>query len=371
MERLFPRVIGYGPNDVPPPHEAPNGTVRLLIAPANYAGQGMQWARAARTLPGVGATNLHITPEAGAGFAADAIVPGRVAARSKRWGAAQWRAVHGFTHVLVEAERPIFGRRFGGDVRREVRAMLDAGLRVGFVSHGSDLRLPSRHAADSRWSPFRDDAWELRPVLESVAAENRRIIEEFGLPVFVATPELLADAPEASWLPNVVDPEAWASDAPMFSGPRLRVVHAPTNPVIKGTALVEPTVLRLQADGRLEYRRVETIPPARMRELYQASDVVLDQFRLGIYSTTSIEAMAAGRLVVADVSDAVLEHVSSIVGEAPPIVRADPDTLGDVLEDIADHPDRYRAVAERGPAFVRRAHSGAAAASVLRDFLVS
>ncbi|MFE6963816.1 hypothetical protein ACFVAJ_01805 [Agromyces sp. NPDC057679] len=368
-ERAFSRVIGYGPGDVPRPIQAPEGAVRLLIAPANYAAQGRRWARAAGRIPGVAAMNLQFTGPNG-GFAADASVPAGVVARSRRWSDGQWRAVRGFTHVLVEAERPILGRRFSGDVRREVRSMLDAGISVGFISHGSDLRLPSRHVADSEWSPFGDESWELRETLEAVAAENARIIDEFDLPVFVATPELLADAPGARWLPNLVEPDDWATDAPVLEAARVRVLHAPTNAVIKGSALVEPALERLQAEGLVDYARVEGVPAGEMRDRYAAADVVLDQFRLGIYSTTSIEAMAAGRLVVARLSDDVREHVASVVGEEPPIVQADPDSLEDVLRDIADRRAHYAAIAAAGPSFVRRAHGDEAAAAVLREFLV-
>ncbi len=369
-ERVFPRVIGYGPHDVPEPVVPPSGDIRLLVAPANYAGQGHEWARAARSLPGVSAMNLQFAVGSGLGFRADSAVPNAIVARSRRWSQRQWEAVRGFTHVLVEAERPILGRRFNGDVRREVQAMLDSGIRVAFVSHGSDLRLPSRHAADSPWSPFNDPTWELRSVLEEVASENQRVIEEFGLPVFVATPELLADVPTARWIPIIVEASEWETDAPVLDSPRLRVLHAPTNTVIKGTALIEPTVLELQSEGIVDYRRIEGVAPTRMRSLYSSADVVLDQFRLGIYATTSIEAMAAGRIVIAWLSEGVRAHISGIAGSDVPIVQADPDTLGSVLRDIVARPAHYAAIAARGPEFVRKVHSGNAAARAIRDFLL-
>ncbi len=370
IERAFSPIIGYGADDVPLPIDPPTGDVRLLVAPANYAGQGFEWARAARSLPGVGAMNLQIVAEAAAGFRTDATVSAAIAARSRRWGEGQWEAVRGFTHVLIEAERSILGRRFGGALRREVRAMLDAGLRVALVAHGSDLRLPSRHSADSSWSPFREADWGLRSALEALATENQQIIEEFDVPVFVATPDLLVDAPGATWLPNVVTPADWATIAPILNSPRLRVVHAPTNTVIKGTTLVEPTMLRMVSEDVIEYRRIEGVEPLQMRALYERADVVLDQFRLGIYSTTAIEAMAAGRIVIARLSNEVRDRASVAGGMEIPIVQADPDSLRDVLLDIVARPDHYSEIAARGPEFVRAAHSAPAAANALRGFLL-
>ena len=49
----------------------------------------------------------------------------------------------------------------------------------------------------------------------------------------------------------------------------------------------------------------EGIPWAEMRELVQSCDLVLDQFTTGSYGTFAVEAMAAGKPVVAYISDSV------------------------------------------------------------------
>lgn len=370
LERVFPQVIGYTTRDVPPPLDPPSTDVRLLIAPANSAGQGYAWARAADMLPRVGARNLFVLGRGGFPFAADATVGREVFQKSHRWGRRQAAAVcSGFTHVLVEAERPILGRHLGGDVRREHRALRDAGLTVGYISHGSDLRLPSRHAAREPWSPYRDRDWDDVARLERVAADNARLLGELGEPVYVATPELLDDMPQATWLPNCVDVARWRSSTPLFGGDRPRVVHAPTNTRIKGTELITPALDRLVADGVVDYERLPRVEPARMPAVYASADVVLEQFRLGIYSTTAIEAMASGRLVVGHISPGVRDAARQHAGMALPIVEATVDTLADVLRDIAEDPDRYAGVAGRGPAYVEAVHSTAAVARTLAGFV--
>lgn len=147
------------------------------------------------------------------------------------------------------------------------------------------------------------------------------------------------------------------------------VLHAPTNPLVKGTALIEPTVERLSADGIIDYQRIIKVPASEMPRRYAAADVVLDQFALGIYATTSIEAMAAGRLVMAHLHDQVREHILEVTGLEAPIVEATPDTIGEVLRDIAERPDHYREIAQRGPEYVDAVHNGVLAARVLSPFL--
>src|SRR5690606_24053401 len=147
------------------------------------------------------------------------------------------------------------------------------------------------------------------------------------------------------------------------------VMHAPTNPAVKGTALIEPSVQRLAAEGIIDYHRIIKVPAAEMPRKYEQADVVLDQFALGIYATTSIEAMAAGRLVVAHLHDQVREHIFNVTGLKAPVVEATPDTIGDVLRDVAARPDYYRAIAQRGPEYVEAVHNGELSARVIAPFL--
>lgn len=367
---LRPARSRFGFSDVPGSILAPRGDVRLYVAPANFAGQGHLWARAAERLPGVGAANMQVVGPEGFGFPSDYDVPQAVFASSRDWARRQRDAVaEGFTHVLIEAERSMFGVAFQGFVEREVAWLRSRGLQVALVSHGTDLRLPSRHARLDQWSPFGDGDSEWIRGLETRAVRNRELFEKLDLPAFVATPELLGDWPAAQWLPNVVDPRRWQNDRPALSGKRPLVLHAPTNPVLKGTALIEPAVERLAAEGIIDYQRVARVAAAEMPVRFAEADVVLDQFALGIYSTTSIEAMAAGRLVVAHLHDQVRDHVVGVTGMEPPIVEATPDTVGEILRDVAERPDHYRALAERGPAYVRAAHDGALSSRVLAPFL--
>lgn len=367
---LRPRDRRFSLADVPAPVVAPVGDTRLYAAPANFAAQGYQWARSAERLPGVGAVNMQYRAAGDFGFPADYSVSEKVFASSGDWARRQRSAVaDGFTHVLFEAERSIFGLAFQGFAEKEARWLQQRGLQVGLASLGTDLRLPSRHAQLDRWSPFRDGDKEWIRALEARALRNRGLFERLDVPSFVATPELLGDWPAAVWLPIVIDPTEWRTDRPALSGERPIVLHAPTNPAVKGTALIEPDVERLSADGIIDYQRIIKVPASEMPSRYAAADVVLDQFTLGIYATTSIEAMAAGRLVVAHLHDQVREHIREITGLEAPIVEATPETIGDVLRDVAERPEHYRRIAERGPDYVDAVHDGALSARVLAPFL--
>ncbi|MFP3786388.1 hypothetical protein, partial [Burkholderia sp. SIMBA_024] len=95
----------------------------------------------------VGARNMAVDIPGGFAFPADTTVPIAVNSASAEWQRAEWEAVQAFTHVLIEAERPIFGGLFGRRVLAEVEALEKAGLSVAFLSHGTDIRSPRAHAA--------------------------------------------------------------------------------------------------------------------------------------------------------------------------------------------------------------------------------
>jgi hypothetical protein len=136
---------------------APAAPIRVLIGPVNYSGQGRLWATSLeRSDSRIAARNVALDVPGGFSFPADLVVPVPVYHNSRQWQAEQLRAIRGFSHVLVEAEEPLLGRMFQRDVAAEVAQFTAAGLSVAFISHGTDIRLPSRHITTTRWSPYLD-----------------------------------------------------------------------------------------------------------------------------------------------------------------------------------------------------------------------
>ncbi len=354
------------PIELPPRPELRDAPVRLLVGPANFAGQGWEWGRAAeREFPEVAAQVFALERPEGYAFRTDYSVTLPVY-RSPVWGRDQERyVVEHFTHVLIEAGRPVLGGLYRAGCEQEAAVFAEAGLAVAMVAHGSDVRLPSRHVQSYPWSPFKDPEWDLVPRLEEQALRLGRIIGEHQGPRFVSTPDLLDDVPGAVWLPTVVDVDRWTCATVPLERERPLVVHAPSNTRFKGTELIEPIVERLAARGLIDYRRISGVPNAQMPALFADADVVLDQFVLGIYSVAACEGLAAGRVVVAHVAD----HVRAHVGEPVPVVEATVETLEEVLERICAERDWARATATQGQQFVRRVHDGRRSAQALGPFL--
>lgn len=372
VRALLPRRYRYSDADVPPPPAAPDAEVRLYVGPVNWAGQGWQWARAAeRNLPGVRAVTMAYRIGNEFGHPVDQAVPVGAYVVSRRWQRAQHDAVvSGFSHVLVEAERHPFGRVFDQSVANQVRDLQVNGLAVAMVCHGSDIRLPSRHAVENEYSPFHPGLLSSTPALERQAARNRRLLDELGLPVFVSTPDLLLDVPYGQWLPVVLDPARWRADSAPLERTVPVVVHAPSKEVPKGSDLIDPILSVLHDEGLVRYRRLVGVPADAMPDEYRAADIVLDQFRVGDYGVAAVEAMAAGRVVISHVSRSARALVREASGLELPIVQATARDLDRTIRDVVARRGYFQGQAATGIRFASEVHDGRRSADVLKPFLV-
>jgi glycosyltransferase involved in cell wall biosynthesis len=352
---------------MPPRLDAP---VRLLVGPANFAGQGTRWARALEErVPSTQATSFAFFKGV-LDYPVDYGVPARTYRRNPRWRLNFYNhVVRNYTHVLIEASRPIFGPLYGPDASGEIPYLLTKGLQVGLMAHGSDVRIPSRHVETEPWSPFPDLEDETVELLERNATRAVELFTSYPGPVYVSTPDLLDYVPNAVWCPVVVDVDTWRSDAPVLEHDKPVVAHAPSKSAMKGSELIDPVMESLAERGLITYRRVEGVDPADMPAVYRDADIVLDQFRVGSYGVAACEAMAAGRIVVGHIAQHVRDRVAADTGLELPIVGATPDTIEQVVLDLIAHPERAREVAARGPAFVQQVHDGRRSAEALAAFV--
>jgi len=356
---------------LPPVSDSP---VRLLIGPANFAGQGYQWARAAeRSFPEVAAVSMLGLDPGVFRPDVDLSVPIAVYLRSSSWHSDFEQYLARQTHVIWEAGRPLLGRRYGGDIVREISQLEARGVQVALLFHGSDIRPPARHAAQSKWSPFHASTAEVR-VLEERATRSAALASEAGVSSFVSTPDLLQWLPEATWCPVVVDSARWQEAASTAAETRSSngvpvVAHAPSRPWLKGTDRIEPMLRRLAEEGVIEYRQIVGIPHAAMPAFYADADIMLDQFVLGIYGVAACEAMASGRLVMSHVDEFTRSQVRERTGLELPILEATVESLESELRKAAADPSALEEFRAAGPAFVDAVHDGRRSAAALAPFL--
>jgi len=358
------------PKDLKPvPWPAEPGP-RVLIAPANSAGQGAAWARALQNAGLAWADNWEFVVNDVFRHRASYQVPVQINGAPLPFQQRQFEVVTAnYQAVVLESGLPLFGRLFDFDPAREAQALIAEGLTVAVMWHGSDVRLPSWHATGHPLSPYRlPELKRQTATWEATAKRHRRVMGAAGLPELVSTPDLVDAVPGAKWCPVVVD-RFNGSDQPILQGEVPKVVHVPSNSWLKGTDLVEPTLQQLATEGVIEYVQATELSSAEVRELYQSADVVVDQFRMGIYGVAAVEAMARGRLVISDVDQSVRDRVRQVTGRDLPIWQTSATDLRVNLERVVAHPEQARQMADAGRSFARAVHSGSRSAQMMAQAL--
>ncbi|MGR6318385.1 glycosyltransferase [Micromonospora soli] len=342
--------------------------VRLGLGPANYAGQAAAFAKAiSRDNPDVSIEVVMNKLPTSFDYPADVYLESLRQPELDFQLEQVNRVLSQYTHVLVDAFMPLLGHLNGDNIEGDLPALHKAGIKVALLAHGSEVRHPGRHQERHQFSLFADAPKGVAAKLQKKAERNRRVAEESGLPAFVTTPDLLEDLPWATWTPLVVDVESWACDRPVMERARPLVLHAPSKRWTKGTDRILPAMQALHDKGVIELRLAEGVAWAEMRELVRECDLVLDQFTTGSFGTFAVEAMAAGKPVVAYLS----EQVTKTVGGDLPIVNASPANLTEVVESLLDDRDATAKIGLASAEYARAYHDGTWTARQLASFLSS
>ena len=342
---------------------------RLAIGPANYAGQAYAWAQAVNTHTDAEASAFAVGRLRGGSFAFPShrripapyyYLPGAFGARA-RW------FLRGATHVILDGYRTIFYDRSPDAFARQA-AFLAKGFTFGLFGHGTDVRDPEAHMERYAHSYYRDSGEDYLNRCTATSRRNRRTARALGVPLFVSTPDMLYDLPEATWVPVCLNPADWRTDRPLLpEGRRPRVLFVPSQrtPPIKGTRHVDPVLRRLADAGVIDYLAPVGVPHAQMRDLVKDVDVVVDQLQFGSYGVAAVEAMAAGRVVVGNISTLTADQMP----ELPRVVSATPLDFEERLLEAISRPDDMRADADYNLGFVSRWHDGRESATRLAGFL--
>jgi len=127
------------------------------------------------------------------------------------------------------------------------------------------------------------------------------------------------------------------------------IVHAPSDPEIKGTKYIHAALERLKLrDIEFEYQELRGVDNKAALEIYKRCDIILDQFLVGGVGNFALEGMKLGKPVMTFVTPEVLEK------EMPgcPIVQANIENLEERLAKLILDKKMRREYAERGPSYV-------------------
>lgn len=347
----------------------------LLIGPTNSAGQASLWARALsrHSLP---SQSLRISNNPAAEwFDADMEIPRLEWTTMEGRLSLAKRVASEYDAILIESMRPLFSlhskRDYAADrTFDDLKLLKKAKVKGAIVFHGSDIRDTAAHAKREPFSPYRHSSPELDQ-LQIRASEFRRAGRKAfwkGIPVFVTTPDLLLDMPRAHWLPVTIDVDNFEREGlarPCWSSSGApKVLFQPSKGWLKSADLVSPILEKLDKEGVIELLDSQTIPHTEMASKIAQADVVIDRFD-GVAGVASVEALAARRLVIANIASWAYRKAEA----TPPIVHATPETLEGILRKISFQRSAYENDFEAGVQYVRRWHDGSESVRRITKFL--
>ncbi len=136
---------------------------------------------------------------------------------------------------------------------------------------------------------------------------------------------------------------------------KLKIVHAPTNRSMKGTAFILPVVEAVRKVRDIEFVLIENTPHEEVLRIKQTCDIAIEQVgNLGGtgYGRNSLETLAMG---IPTITEMTLDYVAWLPEN--PFILASRDTLFDVLLNVIDHPELRAEIGTRGRKWVNKYHS--------------
>ena len=172
--------------------------------------------------------------------------------------------------------------------------------------------------------------------------------------VLVSEPDLHDVVPNAILSPQVIDMAYWqpTRQPQSLQDEIIRIVHAPSSRRKKGTDFIEQSIAELKAKGlKVELVLAEKLSHHKIKELYEISDIGLDQVLYGWHGKVSVELMALGKPVVCYISPEYRKYRPDL-----PIVSAGPADLTRVLEDLVTDAAKRAALGRQSREYVLKHH---------------
>ncbi len=133
-----------------------------------------------------------------------------------------------------------------------------------------------------------------------------------------------------------------------------RIVHAPSERVLKGTALILKALDMLREEGySFETVLLEKMSNEAVRETLSESDILVDQTYSNSTGKLALEGMASGCAVLCGLN----QGFQGFPAECPAAeIKPDPDNIRLVLKGLLDHRERIYDLAARGRRYVEKYH---------------
>lgn len=135
---------------------------------------------------------------------------------------------------------------------------------------------------------------------------------------------------------------------------RIQIVHAPSAPVAKGSEYIISVIDQLKkVRNDFDFHLLQNISNNEYQRRLGDADILIDQIIWGSYGVASMQALQAGKAVVAYLSES---NINDFFSDECPIINANPETLYQKLLELLDNKDLNQ-IKINGQKYYNKMHS--------------
>lgn len=190
--------------------------------------------------------------------------------------------------------------------------------------------------------------------------------------IFALNPDLLYFLPseKSSFLPYTLAnfDQIKPKTDPFFQNDKIRIIHAPTQRVTKGTEYILKALEELKEEfgHKIEVIIVEHLNQDEALNLYRTADLFIDQVLIGWYGAAAVEAMAMGLPVAVYINPDHLQFVPKKMAEALPFLQLNIFNLKEKIRSFILERDMAAELGQKSKAFVEKWHDPVKVAGITK-----
>lgn len=201
----------------------------------------------------------------------------------------------------------------------------------------------------------------------SIESLKRRNIEKFSRyasHIFALNPDLMYLLPreKTSFLPYTI--HNWTYEPQQYPeserGEKLTIVHAPSQPVAKGTPYLLQAIEKLKAryPETFDFILIQNLPYHEALRMYQKADLIIDQLLIGWYGAFAVESMSMGKPVAAFIREEDLQFIPDRMADDlhRSVLNVSANTVLEELERILQDPGELTGIGKAGYRYAHTWH---------------
>lgn len=221
----------------------------------------------------------------------------------------------------------------------DIKILSKVGKKIYVTFQGSDVRNVEYSRNNYEWHFAKEKEYKWNIKGEEVRKRKTYLFNKYSRGIFAVNPDLLNTLPDrAKYVPYAsVFPSRFKVYPPSKGNGVLKVVHAPSNRIVKGTKYILKAINSLIDDGYpIELTLVEGLNNIEAVNVYQSADIVIDQILSGWYGALALEVMAMGKPVICYIRKDDLRHIPEQMANEMPLINSNPEDLYKQLKEIVN-----------------------------------